>query len=92
MKRTANPVSSPSEILQKSEGKGSHSWLSRFTVSSTAMVLLLGIFLAVLTVFVAMAFYYEHPKAEIPHGFSQRGKLYLVHFLMNFGIGLVSQT
>ncbi|XP_026718612.1 arylacetamide deacetylase-like 4 [Athene cunicularia] len=52
------------------------------------MELLLAIFLAVLTVFVAMPFYYEHPKAEIPHGFSQRQKLYIFHYIMNFGFGL----
>ncbi|XP_063210050.1 arylacetamide deacetylase-like 4 [Chroicocephalus ridibundus] len=52
------------------------------------MELLLEIFLVVLTVFVAMAFYYEHPKAEIPHGFSQRRKLYFFHYVLNFGFGL----
>ncbi|XP_075028195.1 arylacetamide deacetylase-like 4 [Calonectris borealis] len=52
------------------------------------MELLLAIFLAVLTVFVAMAFYYEHPKAKIPHGFSQRQKLYVFHYVLNFGFGL----
>ncbi|XP_064326636.1 arylacetamide deacetylase-like 4 [Phalacrocorax carbo] len=52
------------------------------------MELLLAIFLAVLTVVVAMAFYYEHPKAEIPHGISQRQKLYIMHYLLNFGFGL----
>ncbi|XP_057280172.1 arylacetamide deacetylase-like 4 [Pezoporus wallicus] len=52
------------------------------------MGLLLVIFLAVLTFFVAMAFYYEHPKAKIPHGFSQRRKLYIFHYAVNFGFGL----
>ncbi|KAM9256554.1 arylacetamide deacetylase-like 4 [Cariama cristata] len=52
------------------------------------MELLLAIFLAVLTVFVAMAFYYEHPKAEIPRGFSQHQKLYVLHYVLNFGFGL----
>ncbi|KAM9270204.1 arylacetamide deacetylase-like 4 [Morus bassanus] len=52
------------------------------------MELFLVIFLAVLTVLVAMAFYYEHPKAEIPHGISQRQKLYILHYLLNFGFGL----
>ncbi|XP_009905131.2 arylacetamide deacetylase-like 4 [Dryobates pubescens] len=52
------------------------------------MLLLLGIFLALLTFFVAMAFYYEHPKAEIPHEFSQRRRLYFLHLLLNFGFGL----
>ncbi|XP_009871550.1 PREDICTED: arylacetamide deacetylase-like 4, partial [Apaloderma vittatum] len=35
-----------------------------------------------------MAFYYEHPKAEIPHGFSERQKLYVLHHLLNFAFGL----
>ncbi|XP_014133750.2 arylacetamide deacetylase-like 4 [Falco biarmicus] len=52
------------------------------------MELLLVTFLAVLTVFVAMAFYYEHPTADIPHGISQRRKLYLFHYILNFGFGL----
>ncbi|PKU29197.1 arylacetamide deacetylase-like 4 [Limosa lapponica baueri] len=52
------------------------------------MELLLAIFLAVLTVFVVMAFYHEHPKAKIPHGFSQRRKLYFFHYVLNFGFGL----
>ncbi|KAM6296254.1 arylacetamide deacetylase-like 4 [Aegotheles albertisi] len=51
---------------------------------------LLATFLAVLTVFVAMAFYYEHPKAEIPHGFSQRQKLYFLHYVLNFCLGLAT--
>ncbi|XP_071305180.1 arylacetamide deacetylase-like 4 [Agelaius tricolor] len=54
------------------------------------MELLLAIFLAVLTGIVAIAFYYEHPKAEIPHGISERQKLYVLHYLMNFGLGLAT--
>ncbi|XP_057895417.1 arylacetamide deacetylase-like 4 [Melospiza georgiana] len=54
------------------------------------MELLLAIFLAVLTGIVAIAFYYEHPKAEIPHGISERRKLYVLHYLMNFGLGLAT--
>ncbi|XP_005492992.1 arylacetamide deacetylase-like 4 [Zonotrichia albicollis] len=54
------------------------------------MELLLVIFLAVLTGIVAIAFYYEHPKAEIPHGISERRKLYVLHYLMNFGLGLAT--
>lgn len=53
---------------------------------------LLAIFLAVLTGIVAIAFYYEHPKAEIPHGISERQKLYALHYCFNFGFGLVSTT
>ncbi|XP_068271148.1 arylacetamide deacetylase-like 4 [Nyctibius grandis] len=52
------------------------------------MELLLMVFFAVLTVFVVIAFYYEHPKAEIPHGFSQRQKLYVFHYIINFLFGL----
>ncbi|XP_008489452.2 arylacetamide deacetylase-like 4 [Calypte anna] len=51
---------------------------------------LLTIFLGVLTLFVAMAFYYEHPKAQIPHGFSERQKLYVFHYILNFGFGLAA--
>ncbi|XP_013795515.2 arylacetamide deacetylase-like 4 [Apteryx mantelli] len=52
------------------------------------MELLLAIFLLALTVFMAGAIYHEHPKAEIPPGFSQRKKLYFFHYLLNFGFGL----
>ncbi|XP_021137493.1 arylacetamide deacetylase-like 4 [Columba livia] len=52
------------------------------------MELFLGIFLAGLTVLVAVAFYYEHSKAEVPHGFSQRQKLYFFHYTLNFTLGL----
>ncbi|XP_069730655.1 arylacetamide deacetylase-like 4 [Phaenicophaeus curvirostris] len=52
------------------------------------MEFLLAVFLAVLTVTVAMSFYYEHPKAEIPHGISQRQKLYVFHYVLNFVLGL----
>ncbi|XP_010122963.1 PREDICTED: arylacetamide deacetylase-like 4 [Chlamydotis macqueenii] len=52
------------------------------------MELFLAIILAVVMVFVAIAFYYEHPKAVIPHGFSERQKLYIFHYILNFGIGL----
>lgn len=55
------------------------------------MELLFTIFLVVLAVLVAMSFYYEHPKAKIPPGMSQRKKLYLFHYIMNFGFGLVSK-
>ncbi|KAJ7412414.1 hypothetical protein WISP_97139 [Willisornis vidua] len=51
---------------------------------------LLAIFLAVLAAFVAIAFYYEHPRAEIPHGFSERRKLYVLHYIMNLGFGLAT--
>ncbi|XP_063273395.1 arylacetamide deacetylase-like 4 [Prinia subflava] len=54
------------------------------------MELLLAIFLAVFTGIVAIAFYYEHPKAEIPHGISERQKLYVLHYIMNFGFGLAA--
>ncbi|XP_041332641.1 arylacetamide deacetylase-like 4 [Pyrgilauda ruficollis] len=54
------------------------------------MELLLAIFLTVLTAIVAISFYYEHPKAEIPHGISERQKLYLLHYIMNFGLGLAT--
>ncbi|NXU50016.1 ADCL4 protein, partial [Turnix velox] len=52
------------------------------------MELFLWIFLAVLTVFVVMAFYYEHPSLEIPPGFSEPLKLKIFHYVMNFGFGL----
>uniref|UniRef100_A0A8C6ZQN3 Alpha/beta hydrolase fold-3 domain-containing protein n=1 Tax=Nothoprocta perdicaria TaxID=30464 RepID=A0A8C6ZQN3_NOTPE len=52
------------------------------------MELLLAIFLVVLTVFVVGAFYCEHPKAEIPPGFIDRKKIYIFHYIMNFGFGL----
>ncbi|XP_009477194.2 arylacetamide deacetylase-like 4 [Pelecanus crispus] len=52
------------------------------------MELLLVIFLTVLTVFVAVAFSYERPKAEIPHGFSQRQKLYAFNYVLNFTFSL----
>ncbi|XP_052547581.1 arylacetamide deacetylase-like 4 [Tympanuchus pallidicinctus] len=51
------------------------------------MALLFTIFL-VLTLVVAMGFYYEHPTANIPPGFSERKKLYAFHYIMNFGFGL----
>ncbi|XP_041907313.1 arylacetamide deacetylase-like 4 [Corvus kubaryi] len=54
------------------------------------MELLLAIFLTVLTGIVAIAFYYEHPKAEIPHGISERQKLYALHYCINFGLGLAT--
>ncbi|XP_056363861.1 arylacetamide deacetylase-like 4 [Oenanthe melanoleuca] len=54
------------------------------------MGILLAIFLAVLAGIVAIAFYYEHPKAEIPHGISERQKLYILHYFMNFGLGLAT--
>ncbi|XP_023796411.1 LOW QUALITY PROTEIN: arylacetamide deacetylase-like 4 [Cyanistes caeruleus] len=54
------------------------------------MELLLAIFLTVLTGIVAIAFYYEHPKAEIPHEMSERQKLYALHYCMNFGLGLAT--
>ncbi|XP_066190305.1 arylacetamide deacetylase-like 4 [Sylvia atricapilla] len=54
------------------------------------MELLLAIFLTVFTGIVAIAFYYEHPKAEIPHAISERQKLYALHYLMNFGLGLAT--
>jgi len=53
------------------------------------MALLFTIFL-VLTLFVAMVFYYEHSTAKIPPGFSERKKLYAFHYIMNFGFGMVS--
>lgn len=56
------------------------------------MEILLAIFLSVLTGIVAIAFYYEHPKAEIPHGISEHQKLYVLHYFINFGFGLVSKT
>lgn len=82
--------------LQKSKSlkKGEEATAGSFSGSyqHSKMELLLAIFLAVLTGIVAMAFYYEHPKAEIPHGISERQKLYVLHYLMNFGLGLVSKT
>uniref|UniRef100_A0A8C4KKZ6 Arylacetamide deacetylase-like 4 n=1 Tax=Dromaius novaehollandiae TaxID=8790 RepID=A0A8C4KKZ6_DRONO len=52
------------------------------------MELILAIFLVVLTVFVAGAFYYEHPKAEIPPGLTERKKIYFFHYILNFCLGL----
>nr|XP_002191534.4 arylacetamide deacetylase-like 4 [Taeniopygia guttata] len=54
------------------------------------MEILLAIFLSVLTGIVAIAFYYEHPKAEIPHGISEHQKLYVLHYFINFGFGLAT--
>ncbi|XP_066059167.1 arylacetamide deacetylase-like 4 [Chamaea fasciata] len=54
------------------------------------MELLLAIFLTVFTGIVAIAFYYEHPKAEIPHAISEWQKLYALHYIMNFGFGLAT--
>ncbi|XP_051642441.1 arylacetamide deacetylase-like 4 [Manacus candei] len=54
------------------------------------MELLLAIFLSALTVFVAIAFYYGHDKAEVPHEFSERRKLYVLHYLLNFAFGMAT--
>ncbi|XP_075762531.1 arylacetamide deacetylase-like 4 [Pelodiscus sinensis] len=51
----------------------------------------LGICIIAFLSLVALAFYYEHPKAEIPQGVDQPIKLYIVHYIVNlvFGLGRI---
>nr|XP_025042916.1 arylacetamide deacetylase-like 4 [Pelodiscus sinensis] len=51
----------------------------------------LGICIVAFLSLVALAFYYEHPKAEIPQGVDQPIKLYIVHYIVNlvFGLGRI---
>lgn len=79
-----------SKSLKKWKEATAGSFLGSYQHSK--MELLLAIFLAVFTGIVAISFYYEHSKAEIPHAISERQKLYALHYLMNFGFGLVSKT
>ncbi|XP_065431251.1 arylacetamide deacetylase-like 4 [Chrysemys picta bellii] len=48
----------------------------------------LEIFLVAFILLVALAFYYEHPKAEIPREVDQHIKLYILHYVVNFAFGL----
>ncbi|XP_050787519.1 arylacetamide deacetylase-like 4 [Gopherus flavomarginatus] len=48
----------------------------------------LEIFLVAFILLVALAFYYEHPKAEIPREVDQHRKLYILHYIVNFIFGL----
>ncbi|XP_067422941.1 arylacetamide deacetylase-like 4 [Emydura macquarii macquarii] len=52
------------------------------------MEFILEIFIVAFILLVALAFYYEHPKAEIPREVDQRIKLYMVHYVINFVFGL----
>ncbi|RLV95613.1 hypothetical protein DV515_00012815 [Chloebia gouldiae] len=76
----------------KSLKKGKEATVGSFSGSyqHSKMEILLAIFLSVLTGIVAIAFYYEHPKAEIPHGISEHQKLYVLHYFINFGFGLAT--
>lgn len=78
------------ESLNKGEDATAGSFLGSYQHSK--MGILLAIFLTVLAAIVAISFYYEHPKGDIPHGISERHKFYALHFIMNFGFGLVSKT